>query len=127
MYKYSAILFSLFLLSCLSQPDNLEPQAIITSVQTQTKTLTPTLTKQPAPSATPSLTPNPDAIISPDGNFSAQVTNKVSEIPKIEIRDKSGEVVWEIPYQYTWDGNSAPNTYLKIYRWSLNSQYLRQR
>jgi hypothetical protein len=121
MHKYSAILISLFLLSCSSQAGNLKPQATISSAQTPTKTLTPTLTKQPTSSPIPSPTPNPDIINSPDGNFSAQVITKVSEIPKIEIRDKAGNVVWEIPYQYTWDENSAPNTYLKIYGWSLNS------
>jgi hypothetical protein len=117
MQKYSVILVSLFLLSCVSQPAVLEPQTTVTSVQTQTKTLAPTLTKQP----TPSLTPNPDVIISPDGNYYAQVINNISEKPKIEIRDKSGKVLWEISYQYTWDGNSAPTSDLKIYRWSLNS------
>ena len=122
MQKYSVILVLLFLLSCSSQLAVLEPQITVTSVQTQTKTLAPTLTKQSTPPPTPSLIPNPDIIISPNGNYYAQVINNISEKPKIEIRDKSGEVVWEIPYQYTWDGNSAPNTYLKIYGWSLNSE-----
>lgn len=121
MQKYSVILVSLFLLSCSSQPAVLEPQTTVTSVQTQTKTLAPTLTKQPIPFPTPSLTPNPDIIISPDGNYYAQVINNISEKPKIEIRDKSGKVLWEISYQYTWDGNSAPTSDLKIYGWSLNS------
>ncbi|MBN8656881.1 MAG: hypothetical protein J0M11_14180 [Anaerolineae bacterium] len=121
MHKYSVILVSLFLLSCLSQPTVLEPQTTVTSVQTQTKTLAPTLTKQPIPSPTPPLIPNPDIIISPDGNYYAQVINNISEKPKIEIRDKSEKVLWEIPYQYTWEGSSAPTSNLKIYGWSLNS------
>lgn len=122
MYKYSVVIFSLFLLSCLAQPDVPESQVRTASIHTQTGTPPPTTTKQPIPSPTPTFTLYLDATDSPDGNFSAKIHTSISEKPTIEIWDKSGKVLWKIPYQYSWEPNSAPTSNMEIYGWSQNSE-----
>jgi hypothetical protein len=94
---------------------------------------TSTLMREPAITSTSSYTPEPtiDPIIqsidSPNGELSARLRvnwEKQNEKPIIEIIDKTGTVLSKVEYQYEWNPNIAPNTYINIYGWSPDSSKL---
>lgn len=81
------------------------------------------------PSLTSSSTPDPaiQILFSPNGEFVAKLYDIYSmnrrpllEKPVIEIYDKSGTLLWQIPYQGELP-RSFPQPSLSTYKWSMNN------
>src|SRR5688572_33401931 len=85
--------------------DSASPTTKIPSTATRASTPSPSATIAPIKSETPSLTATPwpfKSIASPNGEFVAHVYFEYqlpSRLPTIEIRDKKGELLWQIPFQ----------------------------
>jgi len=104
---------------------------VIAPITTDTPTLTPTSTKPifPTITETPSPTTKPPDLTldSPNGEFIAELDNAFShpayEPQVIQILDKNGSLLWEIPYQHE-TAMVDPHPSLNIYGWSKDSTYL---
>jgi hypothetical protein len=96
---------------------------------TSTETFIPTETNTPIILPTETSTPKtPDQILnSPNGEFVAEFDNAYShpayEPQVIQILDKNGSLLWEIPYQHE-TAMVDPHPGLAIYGWSKDSAYL---
>ena len=98
-----------------------------TVVPSASVTLKPTETDVPTATASPTSRP-PDFILeSPNGEFVAEFDNAnrhpATEKQVIEIFDKDGSLLWEIPYQHV-TALVDPHPSLHIYGWSKDSTYL---
>jgi hypothetical protein len=133
------VLMNKFLISCLmvplvactsqtavpipTNPPVLTATPVETLTSTPTRTSVPTVTETPSPTAKP-----PDLILrSPDGEYIAEFENAYghpyTETQIIEILDKDGSLLWEIPYQHE-TAMSDPHPSLTIYGWSKDSLFL---
>lgn len=117
-----------FVIACT--PQNSAPTVTSSPIPpTSTVTLTPTTASTPEIFPTPTSTLKlPDQILnSPNGEYIAEFDNAYGhpafEPQVIEIFDKNGSLLWEIPYQHeiaTYD----PHPGLTVYGWSKDSTYL---
>jgi WD40 repeat protein len=99
-----------------------------TPYPTETRTPEPIPTNTPKASETPSPAPHFAAKIlpSPSGEYVAKLYlggDHPSGKDTIEISDKNGTLLWQIPYQGEM-GTSDPRKYLGIFSWSNNSAAL---
>lgn len=90
-------------------------------------TSNPSLLKTPFPTESPTPRP-PDLVIdSPNGEFIAEFDNAYRhpayEPQVIQILDKNGTLLWQIPYQHE-TAMADPHPSLRIYGWSKDSAYL---
>jgi len=125
------VLFSLlmmFIVACTPQG------AAVTTTSlpifpTSTVTMRPTETNTPVsiPTETPTTKPPDQILNSPNGEFVAEFDNAYShpayEPQVIQIIEKSGLLLWDIPYQHEI-AMSDPHPGLSIYGWSKDSVYL---
>jgi len=111
-------------------PQNIAPATTqLPSSPNSTVALTFTATSTPEIIPTQTPTPElPDQILhSPNGEYIAEFDNAHSHPARrpqvIEILDKSGSLLWEIPYQHE-TSQVDPHPGLRIYGWSKDSNYL---
>ncbi|MEP7136796.1 MAG: hypothetical protein ABI904_17865 [Chloroflexota bacterium] len=120
------------LASCSQSPAVVPTMAIITpTIKALTPTITPTIkpsaTALPAASAAPSATAEPFVMsskTSPNGEFTAySYFHYGTEQQTIEIKNKEGKLIWQIPYQGELP-HSDPRTTISIHRWANDSSQL---
>jgi hypothetical protein len=103
------------------------PTATLTLTPDSLPTINPSLLTTPLPTETPTPKPPDQVLNSPNGEFVAEFDNAYSHpatAPQvIQILDKNGSLLWEIPYQHEIF-QSDPHPSLKIYGWSEDSNYL---
>jgi len=133
---FMSLLLIIFLTSC--SPSTVVPTTVTDSASPTAKNLTSsTQINTPSPSATivslASETPSPTAtpwafksLISPNGEFVANAyfeSEHPSGVQTIEIRDKEGKLIWQIPYQGELPtGDSRP--LLNVFQWSNDGSEL---
>ncbi len=111
--------FGLLLAACAPHANTLPTATIAAAIATRTDAPMPTI----VPTATPVMPT--DVVPSPNGQFIARlwhsgVYNMPDERPTIDILNKDGSLLWQIPYQ----GEVAtfmPSPVLQIYAWSPDS------
>ncbi len=99
------------------------PTSTHTSIPNSLPTINPRLVKTPFPTATPSPF---DSRVSPNGEFiaNAYLEHQLpSGLQTIEIRDKQGKLIWQIPYQGE-PSTSDPSPLLSVLQWSKDSSLL---
>jgi dipeptidyl aminopeptidase/acylaminoacyl peptidase len=103
------------------------PTATLTPTSDTLPTIDPSLLKTPFPTETSTPKPPDQILNSPNGEFAAEFDNAYShpayEPQVIQILDKNGSLLWEIPYQHEVS-QSDPHPSLTIYGWSEDSKYL---
>ena len=103
------------------------PTATLTLTPDSLPTINSSLLKTPLPTETPTPKPPDQVLNSPNGEFVAEFDNAYSHpasAPQvIQILDKNGSLLWEIPYQHEIF-QSDPHPSLRIYGWSEDSSYL---
>lgn len=118
----------IFIVACTPQSSAPTSTSLPTS-PTSTETFIPTGTNTPVIIPTETSTPKPpDQIFnSPNGEFVAEFDNAYShpayEPQVIQILEKNGLLLWEIPYQHE-TAMVDPHPGLAIYGWSKDSAYL---
>jgi hypothetical protein len=127
------LISSLIVLLVACSPQATVPIATHTPTLTvvPTESLTPTFTETSVPAITKAPSPTtkpPDLVLdSPNGEFIAKFDNAYGhpayESQVIEILDKNGSLLWEIPYQLE-TAMVDPHPGLTIYGWSKDSAYL---
>jgi dipeptidyl aminopeptidase/acylaminoacyl peptidase len=125
------LMFSLlmtFIVACA--PQRSAPTSTSLPVSpTYTVTVIPTQTNTPVilPTETPTPKPPDQILNSPNSEYIAEFDNAYSHpafAPQvIQILDKNGFLLWEIPYQHEIF-QSDPHPSLRIYGWSVDSNYL---
>ena len=132
MAKTLLILWLIVLLvACSPQPTTPIATNTPTVTVAPTESLTPTFTATSVPTITETPSPTtkpPDLVLdSPNGEFIAEFDNAYGhpayEPQVIEILDKTGSLLWEIPYQHE-TAMVDPHPRLTIYGWSKDSVYL---
>lgn len=103
------------------------PTVFIALTQLLTPTLTTTAIPEITETAIPTIKPPDQILSSPNGEFTAKFDNAFShpayQKQVIEILDKQGSLLWEIPYQHETE-MVEPHPGLEIYSWSKDSKYL---
>jgi len=136
MHKLRSTLLISLLLIFLSAcaPANVAPSVTLSPVSTTPLVEVPTFTPKPTasriPTVTPILTNEPaDQILySPDGEYVAKRydvnRHPAFEEQVIEILNKQGSSLWQIPYQGDQTEMGEPYPSLRIYEWSNDSSAL---
>src|SRR6185312_5339302 len=122
--------------ACGSAVNTNTPTTAVTSTQTIHPVETKTLTSEPIDSSTEnpniSETPSPTAdlagqvLYSPNGELVAKWYDEFTRSSgkqTIEVQDKSGRLIWQIPYQGEMP-TGDPHPSLILYRWSKDSSVL---
>lgn len=131
MLRGTLFLSLLFLIALTACSPGTATSVTMTPSRPPTQTLIPeaTSTIAPSPSETPSPTATPWAFesqVSPNGEFVANAYFEFelpSDLPAIEIRDRDGGLIWQIPFQGEMP-TGDPHRTLSIFQWAKDSSQL---
>lgn len=100
-----------------------KPRSTNTPIETPPATVAPTVYKI----ITPNVTYEPyiiESVVSPNGEYVAYAYDFYWNYHQtVEIKDKDGKVIWQIPYQGELP-KGDPHPYMNIHRWSDDSSKL---